>query len=247
MRLGNSGLCGQEERRTQRSGCWSLRRGAFLPRVGERAMQSLENAARVPAQLSRLPRRRRLCARAARRCPAFRLDVSIRATSTTPPPPPPTLPSTAYSAFLKLVDLSSGPSPVDFIRSGRCRARARARSSIAFPWHTVMKIYGGALRGYVLRRIIETAYCRARKLLEVFKHAIPRCGKRGETPRCIKLFAKRRKRIASRIKIPRVWSTCILSSVDHLETPRLPIVPLGSSRIVETDYQPVISPARLRQ
>jgi len=131
-----------------------------------------------------LARCRRLCAQVARRCPAFRLDVSIRATSTTPPPPPPppTLPSTAYSAFLKLVDLSSGPSPVDFIRSARSRARARA--SIAFPWHTVMKIYGGALRGYALRRIIETAYCRARKLLEVFKHAVSgsRCanGRRGE-------------------------------------------------------------------
>jgi hypothetical protein len=43
------------------------------------------------------------------------------------------LPSTAYSAFLKLVDLSSGPSPVDFIRSARSRARARLyRVSLAY-------------------------------------------------------------------------------------------------------------------
>lgn len=76
-------------------------------------------------------RSQRLCAEVARRCPAFRLDVSIRRQT-----PPSTARRRTASSFFKFVDLSSGePRWLYPIRP--------FYASIAFSWHTVMKIYKG--------------------------------------------------------------------------------------------------------
>lgn len=64
--------------------------------------------------LSSKSRSGRLCAEVARRWPRFSSRRFDPPPPSPPPPPPPlTLPSTAaYSAFLKLVDLSSGRAPL---------------------------------------------------------------------------------------------------------------------------------------
>lgn len=126
-----------------------------------------------------------------------------------PPLPPPN--STIYHANVERSSPSSNSSiyhrasSVDFIRS----------ASIAFSWHTVMKIYRELTERREMEggwRIIEMAYCRSPKVSEVLStvsplHRLSRrpMGKRGprwgtrpqDSTGYIKLFIERSKRIVS--------------------------------------------------